>query len=68
MKKWTQEKKHRARQWVINGAVTQDARCKYGRVKENECKLCEVHGTKKHKLYQCEGWKKPEVADGCIGE
>ena len=42
----TQEKKHRGRHWVIDGAVTPDAMCKYGSVGNNECKLCADHHCK----------------------
>ena len=53
---WTQEKQNRARQWVINGVVTQDAVCKYGWVQQ-----C---GTETHRLYHCKGWKKVKASDG----
>ena len=46
-REWTQEKKNRARHWVVDGAVTQDAMCKY----------CGGPGTEKHRSYHCKGWK-----------
>ena len=55
--------KNRARHLVIDGAVTQNAMCKYGWVKKNECKLCGGPGTEKNKLHHCKNGK-PEVADG----
>ena len=36
---WTQAKRNRARQWVINGAVTPDVRCKYGWVEHKRLKV-----------------------------
>ena len=48
---WTLEKKIRARHWVVDGAVTQDAMCKYGWANKNECKLCGGPGTEKHRLH-----------------
>ena len=46
---WAQEKKNRAKYWVINGAVAQDVMCKYGWVKDNGCSLCGAAGTEKHR-------------------
>ena len=37
----TQDKKNRARHWVINGAVTQDAMCKYVWVKSMSARSAE---------------------------
>ena len=34
------QRKYRARHWVSNGAITQDAMREYGWVGSNECKLC----------------------------
>ena len=53
----TQDKKNRARHWVINGAVTQDAMCKYVWVKKFDCKICRGRGTENHRLCHCMWWK-----------
>ena len=52
-KEWTQEKKIRARPWVIGGAVTQDAICKYGWVESNERKLRDGPGRERER--NCKG-------------
>ena len=52
---WAHEKNNCAWHWVIDGAVTQDALCKYVWVKKNECKIC--GGPEKHSLYHCK-WSK----------
>ena len=46
----------RAKQWVLDGALTQDTMCKYSWVENDECKLCGGPGTEKHRLYHCKEW------------
>ena len=50
--------RRRAKQWVLDGALTQDTMCKYGWVENNECKLCGGPGTEKHRLYHCMEWNR----------
>ena len=44
------KRKHRARNLVISGAITQDVVCKYGWVHRNDCALCRRSGVEKHAL------------------
>ena len=58
----TQEKKNRSGHWVINGAHTQDAVCKYEWSETNKCRFCGGPGTETLVVSQS-GVGKPHMAD-----
>ena len=60
---WAREKNNCAWHWVIAGAVTRDAMCKYVWVLKNECKICGELGTEKDRLHHCNWVRKLETPE-----